>query len=87
MGKNRERFYGLGERVEEYRALTNLCIQHAINSNSIAVEEDLSVQVIASRIDASLCPATSAKAASKLGELLAPYEIPAVYRSLGVKAL
>lgn len=87
MGKNRERLYGLCERVEEYKALTNLCIQHAIDSVSIAVEEDLSVLVIASRLDASLCPGTSARAASKLGTLFAPYEIPAIYRSLGVKAL
>jgi len=87
MGKTRERFYGLCERIEEYKALTNLCIQHAIDSGSIAIEEDLSVRVIASRLNAALCPVNSARAANKLGILFAPYEIPAIYRSLGVKAL
>lgn len=87
MNKKRERFYGFCGRVEEYKTLTNLCIQHAIDSGSIAIEEDLSILVIAPRLDASLCPGTSAKAATKLGVLIAPYEISAIYRSLGVKAL
>jgi len=87
MGKERERFYGLSERVEEYKVLTNLCMQHAIDLAAVRVEEDLSVQVIGSGPAVSLCPGTSAKAAGKLGKLLAPYEIPAIYRSLGVKRL
>lgn len=87
MVKGRERLYGLCERVEEYKALTNLCIQHAVDSGSIAIEEDLSVLTIIPRLDASLCPRASAKAASKLGILFAPYEIQTIYRSLGVKAL
>lgn len=87
MNKKRERFYGLCGRVEEYKTLTNLCIQHAIDSGSIVIEEDLSILVIAPKLDASLCPGTSARAATKLGALIAPYEISAIYRSLGVKAL
>lgn len=87
MRKDRNRFYGLGERVAEYKSLTNLCMQHAIDSNSIAIEADLSIRVLALRLDASLCPGKSAQAAKKLGVLFAPYEIPAIYRSLGVKVL
>lgn len=87
MNKKHERFYGLCERVEGYKTLTNLCIQHAINSGSIAIEEDLSVLIIAPRLDASLSPGTSARAATKLGALIAPFEIPAIYRYLGVKEL
>jgi len=87
MGKKRERLYGLSERMEEYKDLTNLCIQHVIDSSSIGIEEDLSVLVNGPRLDESLCPGTSARAARKLGTLFGPYEIPAIYRSLGVKAL
>lgn len=87
MNKKRERFYGLCGRVEEYKTLTNLCLQHAIDSGAIAIDEDLSILVIAPRLDASLCPRDSARAATKLSALIATYEISAVYRSLGVKAL
>lgn len=87
MVKNRERLYGLCERVEEYKTLTNLCVQRAIDSGSFSIEEDLSVLAIIPRLDVSLCPRASAKAASKLGTLFAPYEIQTIYRSLGVKAL
>lgn len=87
MSKERERLYGLSERVEEYKVLTNLCMQYAIDLAAVRVEADLSVQLIGSRLDVSLCPESSARAAQKLGKLLVPYEIPAIYRSLGVKNL
>lgn len=87
MGKKHDCFYGLPERVEEYKTLTNICIQHAIDMGAVTVEDDLSVNVIGSKLDVSLCPENSAKAAKILGNLFAPYEIPAIYRSLGVKKL
>jgi hypothetical protein len=87
MSKEHERFYGFPDRVEEYKALTNLCIQHAIDVGTLKIEEDLSLRVLGNRLDTSLCPITSAKAAKKLGNLFTPYEIPAIYRSLGVKKL
>lgn len=87
MGKKRERFFGLQERLEEYKMLTNICIQHGIDVSTLAVEADLSVRVLGSGLDTSLPPETSVRAAKNLGKLLASFEVPAIYLSLGVKEL
>lgn len=87
MSRSRERFYGVWERLEQYRALSNLCLQYAVDSNSIKIEDDLSVLFVSSNLDSSLCPESSVKAARRLANIFALYEIVAVYRYFGVKAL
>jgi hypothetical protein len=87
MRKEHGRFYGLPERVHEYRSLTNLCIQYATDLGALDLNNDLSVVVNGHNLDTALCPGTSPKAARNLGKLLRPYDPPAVYRLLGVTSL
>jgi hypothetical protein len=82
-----ERFYGLAERVEQCRELTQLCLQCCIDSETITVNEDLVVTVLGRTHDSSAAPPDSVRAAEKFGELLKPLDVSAIYRLLGVKRL
>jgi hypothetical protein len=81
------RFYGIAERVEQFRELTNLCIQCCIDCGAIAIDDDLSVMSLGRTLDASAAPANAVRAAEKLGELLKPLDVPAIYRLLGMKRI
>lgn len=84
---DRERLFGLGERLVDYRELTNTCIQHLIDGGSVLVGDDLSISVFASHHSDGFCPHDTDKAARRLGVLFAPFDIPTIYRMLGVKKL
>lgn len=83
----RERIYGLDERIAEYRELTNTSLQHAVDMGVLHVRENLSVDVIADWTTKPMCSPDQRKAASKLGILLAPFDVPTVYRTIGVQKL
>lgn len=81
------RLYGLSARVQDFRRLTDMCLQFALNSGGMCLSNDLSVTFLARRLDASICPKDAIMASEKLGRLLQPYDIPTIYRFLGVKRL
>src|SRR5687768_12968161 len=87
MRKEHDRFYGLPDRVEEYKRLTNLCIQYALDLAALELNKDLSVKVNGNALNTGLCPGTTAKAARNLGRLFGSYDPPAVYRLFGVASL
>lgn len=86
MGK-KERIYGLDERIAEYRGLTNTSLQHAMDMGVLQVGEKLSVDVVSDWTTETLCSPDQLKAASKFGILLAPFDVPTVYRMIGVKKI
>lgn len=86
MGK-RERIYGLEERISEYRGLTNTSLQHAVDMGVLQVGDNLSVNAVSDWTNDPLCSSDQLKAASKLGILLAPFDVPTVYRTIGVQKL
>jgi hypothetical protein len=81
------RFYGLAERVEQYREVTNLCVQCCIDGETLTIDENLTVVPLGRTLDMSAAPKDSVRAAEKLGELLKSLDVPAIYRLLGVKRL
>lgn len=81
------RFYGLAERVSQYKEITNLCIQLCVDSEAISINRDLSVEYLNRKLDAIAAPVDSVRAAEKLGELLRSLDVPSVYRLLGVKRI
>jgi hypothetical protein len=81
------RFLGLSQRVEQYRELSNSCIQCCIDGGAMRIDENLSVIFLGRTLDASTAPADSVRAAEKLGELLKPLDVPAIFRLLGVKGI
>ena len=83
----KERIYGLDERIDEYRGLTNTSLQHAVDMGVLQVVDNLSVNVVSDWTNEPLCSSDQLKAASKLGILLAPFDVPTVYRTIGVQKL
>ena len=83
----RGRIYGLDERIAEYRGLTNTSLQHAVDMGVLKVGENLSVDVVYDWTTDPMCSPDQLNAASKLGLLLAPFDVPTVYRMIGVKKL
>jgi hypothetical protein len=81
------RLYGLPDRVKEYRSLTHTSLQLGFDSAGLRIAEDLSIAVLARKLDASACPTNAVKAAEKLGSIFGPLDIPAIYRFLGIKKL
>jgi len=82
-----ENLFGLPERLEDYKNLTNQCILQAKNMGIIAINDDLSVSVLGA------VPSTSAdfkdhlKASKNIHKIIKELDVVTVYRILGVKAL
>jgi hypothetical protein len=85
--RDTSRLYGLSGRVQEYRDLTNVCMQLSIDAGGLRIESDLSVTFLAESLDTSVCPVGTIKGARNLGKLLQPLDVPAIYRFLGVEKL
>lgn len=85
--RNKENLYGLSERVERYKNITNQCLQHAIDNKYINVNEDLSIEVLDSKITSIKNLTRALKASSNLHKIFKDLDVVTVYRQLGVKAL
>ena len=83
----REQIYGLDERIAEYRRMTNTTIQHAVDIGVLRVGENLSVDVVSKWPANPMCLPDQLKAASQLGRIFAPFDVPTIYRMIGVKKL
>ncbi|MFY9260180.1 MAG: three component ABC system middle component [Gallionella sp.] len=82
----RERLAGLPQRVQELREVSNLAMQNSIACGRLSLCDDLSIQVEAmDQLDTLL--RDEIKAAKRLAQFLEPYDVPTVYRLLGVKNL
>jgi len=85
--KNVENIFGLPERVNEYKELTNICIQYAIDNKWICINDDLSVSTLIAPTDISANLKDSYKAASNLHKLFKDLDVVMIYRLLGIKKL
>ena len=83
----RGRIYGLDERIAEYRGLTNISLQYAVDMGTLQVGENISVDVVSDWTNDPMCSPDQLKAASNLGHLFAPFDVPTIYRTFGVKKL
>jgi hypothetical protein len=83
----RQRIFGLQDRIEYYKGLTNLCIQFSIDSGALEISPLATVRRGQSSLSEEASPIKSITAAKKLGEICTPFEIPAVFRMLGIKSL
>jgi len=85
--KNVENIFGLPSRINEYKELTNSCLQYAIDSNWISINTNLSVNVIVTSKVSSADLKESQKAASNLHKIFKDLDIVTIYRLLGIKKL
>ncbi len=86
-GRKEENFYALSQRIEEYKSLSNLCMQYAINNNLISIEEGLKVKVIKSDQSCIETLKDSLKASENIVKIVKDFDVVSIYRLLGVKNL
>ena len=88
MLKERARIHGLSERVTRYRDMTNMTIQYLLDAQALSIHERLSVSAASDKqaLDAT-SPENVVKAANRLGTIFQPFDIPTLYRMLGVMYL
>lgn len=85
--RSKETLYGLPERVHRYKEVTNICIQYAIDNYYIKINDDLSIEVLDSKIVTVRNLEKALKASSNLHKVFKGFDVVAIYRLLGVKEL
>ncbi len=78
---------GLGERINEYRELTNQSLRYAVDVGLLSVGSDLAVKVIGAECDFTFSPEAAPRASRRLGIMFSPYDIPTIYRTFGIRKL
>jgi len=84
---DRIRLAGLPQRVAELRTTTSVAIQNAIDCNRLILRSDLSLVYAEQQSDPSLGIPSETKAAKRLASIFEPYDVPTIYRLLGVTNL
>ena len=85
--KKRENVYGLPQRVQDYREITNKCILYAIENKWLKLEDDLSIVVLKEQKNNMDNLEDAFKASSKLCNIFKELDSVSIYRQLGVKEL
>lgn len=88
MKDNKILLFRVNASLDDYRQLTNNCIQYCIDNhylvlhdNKVTISEDIDTKFTSSSLTEAI------KAASKLGSLLSQYEVATIYKFLGVRKL
>lgn len=85
--KNVENIFGLPYRIENYKSITNSCLQYAIDNKWIEVNSDLSVNVLEESMVSSDNLNSAQKASSNLYKIFKDLDVVTVYRLLGIKKI
>lgn len=85
--RNKENYYALPNRIEEYRDITNMCVQNAIDAQKLVLQDNLSFKYIGEDISDSPLLGDSMRAARNLPKVIKNVDVVTVYRALGVKKL
>lgn len=83
----RERFHGLEESIQSCTGMTNKALQYGVDIGALAIREDLSIVVGKPWPEAIIIEASAIKEVKRLGKLFAPYDVPTVYRMLGIQKI
>lgn len=86
--KYEECIIGLPERIKQYKAVTNDCIQYGVDSGLFTVSDSLHIEVFElEKTEKFIVDSDKIKAAKKIAMILKSYDIPTIYRNLGVAEL
>ena len=83
----RENIFGLPERIQNYKEITNQCIQYAIDNQWIKLNEDLSIEFLKNVDNKVENLNQSFKASSNLYKIFRNLDVVAIYRLFGVKEI
>lgn len=87
MVKERKRIYALDLRMHRHREMTNLTLQYLLSHKALLLMDKMVIQNSDNQeLD---CPSPDGvlKAAISLARIFSPYDVPTIYRKLGLHAL
>jgi Family of unknown function (DUF6521) len=84
---DRSRLAGLAQRVAELRRTSSLAMQNSIDCERLILHRDLSMEFKEHQSNYMMGMQKNIKAAKRLASILDPYDVPTVYRLLGVNKL
>lgn len=84
---NKDSMAGLSERIKEFKNITNLCIQHAVDNKLIEIDENMQVKVIRNLHATNPELQPSIKAANKLKNIFGSWDVVSIYKFIGIKQL
>lgn len=84
---NKDSMAGLSERIKEFKNITNLCIQHAVDNKLIEIDENMQVKVIGNLHATNPELQPSIKAANKLKNIFGSWDVVSIYKFIGIKQL
>jgi hypothetical protein len=82
-----DKLFGLPVRVEDYKELTNLCLQHAFDTGSLQLNRGLSITFLKNNFKVDNSSVVYLKAAENLALLLKKEKITHIYMRLGIKKI
>jgi Family of unknown function (DUF6521) len=85
--KKNTKLFGLPDRVQEYKDLTNLCLQYAFDRGCLKVNEDLSISFIKYDFEQDNTLVTFLLASENMARMLKQEKLIDIYRKLGLKNL
>lgn len=85
--KEHSRIWGLQERIEEYKLITNITMQHALDISVFNISSNLSINVVSDWPTGFVAPPNASNAAQRLGEYISSYDVPTIYHYLGIKKI
>lgn len=80
----KDNLFGLQERVQQYKDLTNQCLQYAIDNRMININRNLIVDVLITKNKTVENLNDSLKASSNLHKIFKDLDIVTIYKLIGV---
>ena len=87
MLRQRERIFGIGDKVTVHQQLTDTTIQYLVDSKTVSIDDRLAVRIVDGKTTEELSPDRISEAAERLGRYCRPFDVPTVFRLLGVMSL
>lgn len=82
-----DKLYGLPGRVEDFKELTNLCLQYAFDTGSLRLNKDLSITFIKNDFKVDKTLIENFKASQNLALIFKNEKITHIYMRLGIKKI
>jgi hypothetical protein len=85
--RNKENYYAIPNRIDEYKELTNICIQNGIDTKSLELKENMSIEFVGEEVVGPPFLSDSMRAARNLVKIIKNVDVVTVYRTVGAKSL
>ncbi|MGY8908860.1 MAG: three component ABC system middle component [Flavobacteriales bacterium] len=85
--KKNQKLFGLPDRIDEYKEMTNLCLQYAFDRGNLKLNEDMSISYLKNDFANNNTIVEFIKASENLALMLKKDKLIHVYTKFGIKKL